>query len=275
MLSRVSAPGHYPSTVPPNPLLDPHARLVVGHRGAPAHAPENTLESFALALEQGADALETDVHLTADGAVVAIHDPTVDRTTDGAGAVRGMTLAALRALDAGARWTRDGATFPWRGRGVRVPTLDELLEAFPGVGLLVDAKSAAVAAPLRLVLDRHRAHGRVVVGSFDRRNLTYFRDGGCRRIATRDDVLRLLARALVGLPRTAPDYDVVAMPYRLGRLALPIGRLARTARGLGRALHLWTVNDPGVARALWAAGANGLVGDDAAMLVAARASAPG
>lgn len=214
--------------MPDNPLLDPAARLVVGHRGASAQAPENTLESFALALQQGANALELDVQATSDGHVVVLHDPDVARTTDGRGPVAAMTLRQLQALDAGARWTHDGRTFPWRGRGVLVPTLDALLEAHPDVSMLVDAKSAAVARLLRRVLDRHQAHARVVVGSFDVRNLAHFRDGGCRRIAARGDVLRLLARALVG-GRGANDYDVVAMPARLGALPLPVRRLAQLA----------------------------------------------
>ncbi|HUK64913.1 MAG TPA: glycerophosphodiester phosphodiesterase family protein, partial [Dongiaceae bacterium] len=105
-----------------NPLLDPGARLVIGHRGAAAEAPENTMASFERAAELGVDALEFDVHVTADGHAVVIHDPTLRRTTDRDGAVAALTLEQLRAADAGARFTRDGATFPFRGRGVRVPT---------------------------------------------------------------------------------------------------------------------------------------------------------
>jgi glycerophosphoryl diester phosphodiesterase len=79
-----------------NPLLDLDARPVIGHRGASGHAPENTLPSFALALAQGADALELDVHLTADGTPVVLHDATLDRTTDRRGPVAALALGAVQ-----------------------------------------------------------------------------------------------------------------------------------------------------------------------------------
>ncbi len=97
------------------------APLVIAHRGASREAPENTLASFVLAVEQGADLIESDVHLTADGIPVAIHDPTVDRTTDGHGLVMSLTLRQIKALDAGVR-------FSPRFAGERILTLDELLE---------------------------------------------------------------------------------------------------------------------------------------------------
>jgi len=99
--------------------------LRVAHRGASAYAPENTLEAFALAIEQGAEVLELDVHLTRDTEVVVIHDARVDRTTDGRGEVQAMTLAEIKALDAGG-W------FGERWRDVHIPTLREVLERFAG-----------------------------------------------------------------------------------------------------------------------------------------------
>ncbi len=104
------------------------------HRGAAARAPENTLEAFRLAVEAGAGGLELDVHLTRDGEVVVIHDATVDRVTDGSGAVAGMTLEEVRRLDAGNSFSPDGGqTFPYRGRGVRISTLAEVYEEFPDI----------------------------------------------------------------------------------------------------------------------------------------------
>ena len=257
----------------PDLLLDPRARPVIGHRGAAAHAPENTLESFRLAREMGAEALELDVHLTADGHVVVMHDPAVDRTTDGRGAIGALTLAQLQALDAGARWTRDGGnTHPWARRGVRIPTLDALLEELPDVPLLIDAKAAPVAAPLARVLARHGAQRRVLVGSFDARNLAPFGGAEWRRMATREQGIALLVRALVRRPSARVEYDALSIPPVLGRVPLPMRLLASAAHHHGRALHVWTVNDAAQAHALWRAGANGLVGDDPAMLLAARAA---
>src|SRR5512140_1883598 len=97
---------------------------VFGHRGAAGVAPENTLVSFRRACADGADVFELDVHATADGEIVVLHDPTLERTTDGAGPVSTIRFAELERLDAGFRFSVDGGrTFPFRGRQVRVPRL--------------------------------------------------------------------------------------------------------------------------------------------------------
>lgn len=246
-----------PMTTARNPLLDPSARLVVGHRGAAALAPENTLESFARALRDGADALELDVHRTADGHVVVLHDPRLDRTTTGAGPVAAATLASLRGL-------------PVRGdASARVPTLDALLETCAGVPMLIDAKSADVGAPLRRVLERHGAEHLAVVGSFHARHLDAFAGSRIATLATREEGVRLL---LLGRVRS-PRYAALAVPQRLGRVPLPMRRLAAAARRAGRALHVWTVDDPADAAALWAAGVCGVVTNDPGRLVPARDAA--
>src|ERR671921_1084938 len=114
----------------------------LAHRGASSLAPENTIEAFRLALEAGAGGLELDVHMTRDGHIVVIHDATVDRTTNGFGAVSEMTFDELRRFDAGHNFSPDGgSTRPYRGRGVRVPTLGEVLEEFPSVAVNIDIKA--------------------------------------------------------------------------------------------------------------------------------------
>jgi glycerophosphoryl diester phosphodiesterase len=143
--------------------------IVVAHRGASGQAPENTMEAFRLAVELGADALETDVHLSADGQVVLIHDDTLDRTTDRAGRVAELTQAQIRAADAGYRFERDGA-FPFRGRGVSVPTLEQLLDWLPEqVGLVVEIKAREATDRTVELLQRHALHGtpRLQLISFD------------------------------------------------------------------------------------------------------------
>src|SRR5882672_8219125 len=102
-----------------NPLTELDSRLVIAHRGNAAHAPENTLEAFDQAIALGADALELDVHVTRDGVPVVIHDPTLSRTAGQPHAVGALTAAELLEADAGATFTRDdGASFPYRGRGL-------------------------------------------------------------------------------------------------------------------------------------------------------------
>ncbi|NNL64689.1 MAG: glycerophosphodiester phosphodiesterase, partial [Myxococcales bacterium] len=118
------------------------ALQVVAHRGGMAEGPENTIEAFRRALASGADVIEMDVRASADGELVVIHDASVDRTTDGSGRVDAMPLSALRSLDAAYRFSPDGAATPLRGRGVRIPTLAEVLEALPSARVLAEMKSA-------------------------------------------------------------------------------------------------------------------------------------
>ncbi|MFP4057682.1 MAG: glycerophosphodiester phosphodiesterase [Candidatus Brocadiia bacterium] len=138
----------------------PHGPRVLGHRGWRQQYPENTLAGLAAALALGCDALEFDLHLSRDGHIVVIHDPTVERTTDGRGAVGEMTLAELRRLDAGS-W------FHPRFAGERVPTLDEVLDLAPPEVLLYaevkDCRPRMAQALAPLVLPRRRS---VVVHSF-------------------------------------------------------------------------------------------------------------
>src|ERR1044071_7478772 len=118
-----------------HPLLDPALRPVFAHRGNSAHAPENTIEAFDQAVALGVDGLELDVRATRDGRIVVIHDPTVDRTTSGAGPVAAKTLTELEQLDAGARCTAGGAS--WKGRGVRIPLLEDVLTRYGSLPLLI------------------------------------------------------------------------------------------------------------------------------------------
>jgi glycerophosphoryl diester phosphodiesterase len=144
--------------------------LVVAHRGASRQAPENTMEAFRLGVEAGADAIELDVHLSQDGQLAVIHDDTVDRTTDGAGSVSSFSMKALQGFDAGARFTDGGGGRPFEGKGVRIPTLPEVLDWLPeGVGLVVEIKArAAVPAVVELLRGRPvRTSGRASIISFD------------------------------------------------------------------------------------------------------------
>jgi len=129
--------------VPTTPLLDRPRPLVIAHRGVPVHAPENTLASFRLALEAGADAIETDLRLTADGEIVCLHDATLDRTTDRTGAVAEMRLAEVREAVVIAS---EHGQFAARDLLGHVPTLAELLDLVPpGVGLALELKAAGFA----------------------------------------------------------------------------------------------------------------------------------
>src|SRR5918993_1187008 len=159
----------------------------LAHRGASALAPENTIEAFRLAVEAGAGGLELDVHMTRDGHIVVIHDATVDRTTSGTGAVSEMTLDELRGFDAGHNFSPGGGpNRPYRARGVRVPTLEEVLREFPGVAVNIDIKAGrpGIEAAVLGVLREADALGRVLVVSTTHATVKRFRKASGGRVFT-------------------------------------------------------------------------------------------
>jgi len=256
-----------------NVLVDPFARPVIAHRGDSAHAPENTIESFAMGLTTGADALELDVRLSRDDHIVVIHDPDVDRTTDGHGAVASMTLSELRSLDAGARFTADGgSTFPFRGCGIRIPTLDEILTRFPNIPVLIEVKESSAAKPAAEVVRRHGAVDRVILASELSEAMERSRAANMITGASRRDAVRLLRRACFGFDAGEVEYRALCVAWRLGVLRVPIRRMARAARAADVATHVWTVNSEAVAERLWRAGVNGIVTDDPSAMLRLRAS---
>jgi glycerophosphoryl diester phosphodiesterase len=256
-------------------LLDPLARPVIGHRGNRAFAPENTLESLLEAVALGADAVEFDLRVSSDGQLVVFHDPTLERTTDGRGAVEQHSVAQLKRLDAGARFTRDGGrSFPWRGRGVTVSTFDECVEALPtSLPLIIELKTPAATEPLRRAVRRHGLAPRIVVAGFDPQATRPLRGAGFALGANTPDVLALLPPALLRLHARPRHVQALCIPQRWNGLPVPIAALARTLRGSGAVIHVWTVNDTDQALQLWHAGVQGIISDDPAAMLAARARA--
>jgi len=153
--------------------------LNIAHRGGGRLRPESTLLAFEHALSVGADVLEMDLHATADGVIVVIHDTTVDRTTDGSGAVAELDFAELRMLDAGYAFTTDdGQTYPYRGMGVVIPTLDEVLAGFPDSYFLLEIKQhdPPIVDPVLALLAAHEIDDRVVLASFSHATILAVRE---------------------------------------------------------------------------------------------------
>ena len=237
-------------------LLDLAARPIIGHRGAAAYAPENTMASFHLALEQGADALEFDVRMARDGEAVVLHDPTLDRTTDAVGPIRLQTLKELEQVDAGYRFSPDGGRdYPWRGKGVRIPRLRQVIEDLPAVPLLIEVKEPEAQEAITRVLRETGAAARAVIAGSDWRSLQSFRAPPFHLGASRRDIARLYFRW--GEPD--PACRCFAVPDRFKFLPVPTRRFVRAAHARGASVHVWTVDDPSLARRLWANGANGMV----------------
>ncbi len=241
-------------------LLDPKRHPVIGHRGASGLAPENTLASFDLALAEGAEAFEFDVRLTADGIPVVFHDPTLDRTTDATGPLLGRTLADLENVDAGSWFTTDGARFPFRGLGVRIPTLDDVLARYPETPMLLELKVVEAAGPVREALLRAGAVGRVVVASFEPAAVGQFMQPPFQAGASRREIVDLAVRSFFGLSPRNRGVLLYAVPDRYrGVIPVPTRRFVRNATILGRPVHVWTVNDVATATAFWSIGCAGMI----------------
>ena len=221
----------------------------LAHRGASALAPENTIEAFRLAVEAGAGGLELDVHMTRDGHIVVIHDATVDRTTNGTGAVSEMTLDELRRLDAGHNFSPDGGpTHPYRGRGVRVPTLVEVLREFPKVAVNIEIKAATpgIDETVLGVLREANALGRVLVVSTRHATVKRFRrisGGNVSTGASRWEIGVFYISSRFRLEHLVrPAYDALQVPLRHRGIPLVTPRFLKAAHANGVRVDAWTIN---------------------------------
>ena len=152
--------------------------LIIAHRGGAGLWPENTLFALQEAAKLGADLSEIDIHMSRDGVLVAIHDESVDRTTNAKGLVQELTLAELKSFDAGYQWTNDGGrTFPFRGRGIKIPSLNEIFSAFPKqvISLEIKQNDPPIAAALRETINRHGKMKQALVSAFNARTMKVFR----------------------------------------------------------------------------------------------------
>lgn len=234
-----------PASRPGHPYLA-GAPILCAHRGGAGLAPENTMAAFRQAVEQyGADMLELDVHLTADGRVAVIHDDTVDRTTDGSGPVRGMTLAELQSLDAGYRFVDVQGRHSWRGRGAVVPEFGELLEALPDTRLNVECKCDRVAGPLVELIRAHGATHRVLVAAADEPNRRAVRGypGPWGASARQIRAFYILHRLPLGFLYT-PGADALQIPESWEGRTVLTPRFLAEAHRRNIAVHIWTVDDP-------------------------------
>ena len=206
--------------------------------------------------------LELDVRLTADGEVVVIHDPTVDRTTDGSGAVASFRYPELERLDAGYRFLDAGGGAPFRGRGVTIPRFEELLLAFPDARLNVEAKEPQVAGPLAEVVRRHGAQERVLVAAeFEHRRRGARGYGGPWGASRHHVLLFLLTHRLPGGGPYTPAADVLQVPQTWRGLRIVTPPFIREAHRRNLPVQVWTVDDPATMRRLLDWGVDGIQTD--------------
>lgn len=241
--------------------------LHISHRGGALLAPENTRAAFDLAVERWrTDMLELDLHLTRDGQLVVSHDPTVQRCTNGEGPIREQTLAELQRLDAGYHFTPDsGLTYPFRGRGVRMPSFQEVLVAYPGLPLNVELKQDAPGAAETFAAEV-RALGagpRVCVGS----ELDWLAERLVQLLPEvthfypRDALVQTVVAIKSSQPFPAGPYSVLDVPYSYAGVTLVDRDFLAAARDADKWVNVWTVDAEPEMRALVAMGVGGVMTD--------------
>ena len=252
--------------------------LLFAHRGASAHAPENTLPAFELAARLGAQVLELDVHLTRDGVVVVHHDSALERTTDGAGRVRDHTLAELRRLDAGHHFVSRGGGHPFRGKGVQIPTLEEVLGAFPDRGFNIEIKQRDPPMIRETLAALERVpRGQVLLAAADHHIMRALEDArpGVALGLSAAQCKEVLRASYWG--EVPPRYAGRAfqVPPRHGWMPVVTGRVLHRAQAAGLEVHLWTIDDPVVAARWLRRGVDGIMSNDPGALAGVFADSTG
>jgi glycerophosphoryl diester phosphodiesterase len=237
-------------------FLDHPGPLAFAHRGGTglpgSSGLENSMAAFQAAIDLGYTYLETDVHATADGAVVAFHDASLARVTDGDGHIADLTYDDLRRHLIGGRET--------------IPLLEDLLRTWPHVKVNVDVKVRGAIDPVVDVVRRNGAHERVCFASFSERRIRRVRRLLGPHVATAYGPLGIAALRTVplkGLRRRLLSAPVpcLQVPRRVGRLEVVTPEFVQRAHDLGKHVHVWTVDEPDVMRALLDRGVDGLVSD--------------
>jgi glycerophosphoryl diester phosphodiesterase len=236
--------------------------VIVAHRGASRQAPENTMEAFRLAVEAGADAIELDVHLTADGQLAVIHDETLERTTDHTGRIADQTMDQIREADAGATFSRpDDSGFPFADRGLRVPTLPEVLEWLPdALGLVIEIKARAAADAVVAAVATHPvlASARLSVISFDEATIERVRE---LNPDIRTGYLLVPTQPIEPALVWATEHGHLGVHPWEGDLGIDPLPLLAEAHAYGREVGCYVVNDPERMKHLAALGLWGFVTD--------------
>jgi glycerophosphoryl diester phosphodiesterase len=228
-------------------FFDSSEPLVLAHRGASMQAPENTLAAFDLGEAAGADGLELDVHLSADGVVVVHHDRTLDRTTDATGPIAQRTVAELARVDAAFSFRNAAGAYPFRGQGIGVPTFADVLRRYPNRRLAVEMKvdSAAMGEAVARDVRRAGAVERVCAAGAGSRSATAARAAlpGMACSATSLEIRLALYRSWLGWPVRHPRYGGYQIPEVHGATRIVSPRFIQHAHASNLKVQVWTVDD--------------------------------
>ena len=254
--------------------MGPYLRspIAIAHRGGAAVWPENTITSFEGAIALGFRYIETDLHVTRDGHIVCFHDPTLDRTTDGVGRIVDITLAELRSFDPGYRFTRDGVTFPFRGAGCVVPTLEDALALHPELMLNVEMKQREPPMEERLwqEIERLGAFDRLLVAAAHAPLVERFRRLRRIRMPTSAGIgngFRFWASVRLGLSRVGRyPFDALQVPLSWDGFRVLDRPFLEAAHARGLHVHCWTIDDAATMNRLLDMGVDGIMSDQPEIL---------
>ena len=245
----------------PIPYLSAEYPIRLAHRGSRVLRPENTAEAFQGAIDLGYRYVETDVRISRDGVVVAFHDATLERTTNGVGAVDEWEFSDLQRLDA-AWWFDEGNGYPRRGSGVQIPSLAEVFEMWPDAMFNIDLKGPGLEWAVADVIKRHGREGSTLIGSFVDHRIAKFRritHGGIAVSAGPSTVLAMLAASRLGRTIRRP---VAAYQLPFNYKSVPIDRkLVDAIHRADAQIHTWTVNEAPDMHRLLDLGVDGIVSD--------------
>jgi glycerophosphoryl diester phosphodiesterase len=254
-------------------FFDPPRPRVMAHRGASGDYPENTLPAFLAARDAGAPYIELDIHMTRDSRVVVAHDDDLQRVGNNEGVISEMTLAELSGVDAAYNFTpaTSAGAFPFRGRGIRVPDLEEVFAACPEQRFVVEIKQywPSLIAALIGVIDRAGMRRRVLVACEHQAPIEEFREAA-PDIPTNfptGEVAAFLMSLPPGAPPCIPRGEALQIPpeHQGWKMATP--ETVAAAHRMGVEMHIWTVNEEAEMRALLAMGVDGIITDFPARLL--------
>jgi glycerophosphoryl diester phosphodiesterase len=262
---------------PKNPFITDKV-WVIAHQGGEGIWPSNTMYAFERAVKMGVDMLDLDVNMTQDGVLVVVHDDSVDRTTDGKGKIKNLTLEQIQALDAGWYWPQESRPtdpHPFRGQGIRIPTLEAVFKAFPQMPMTIEIKQdePSLAKPFCEMLRRYDMTDKVIIPSFIERAILDFR-AACPEVMTamtESEVRNLIF--LGDLVGRAPQAKALQVPTTAGPIQVVTPGFVSFATARGLVVQPWTINDATEMRALIGMGVHGINTDrpDVLMKVLGRA----
>jgi glycerophosphoryl diester phosphodiesterase len=244
--------------------------LVIAHQGGELLAPSNTLTAFQQAVDLGVDVLEFDIHITKDGQLVTIHDPTVDRTTNGTGNVHDLTLDEIQKLDAGYHFEDLDGELSYRGKGAYIPSLEEVFQTFPTMKMVIEIKDdnpaqrvPEISEKLWSLIQKYQKEDQVVVASFDQQIINQFKEVSKGKVALSagEDEIRkfIIFKKLFLANLYRPNADVFQIPTKESIFNLASPSIMKEANRRNVNIQYWTIDDKETMRSLVEDGADGII----------------